>query len=67
MDEVKRDWVRSWLAKAQSDLRSARARAALPEHATDTAVYHCQQAAEKAIKGYLAFRESRERPATARR
>jgi HEPN domain-containing protein len=57
MDDTKREWVRSWLAKAHSDLRSARALLALTEPATDTAVYHCQQAAEKALKGYLAFRD----------
>jgi len=57
MDDTKRRWVQSWLLKAHSDLRSARALAALPEPATDTAVYHCQQAAEKALKAYLAFRD----------
>ena len=57
MDETKREWVRSWLIKAESDLRSACALASLAEPATDTAVYHCQQAAEKALKGYLAFRD----------
>jgi len=57
MDDTKREWVRSWLTKAHSDLRSARALVALDEPATDTAVYHCQQAAEKALKGYLAFRD----------
>jgi HEPN domain-containing protein len=31
--------------------------AALTEPATDTAIYHSQQAAEKALKGYLAFRD----------
>lgn len=49
--------MRSWLVKAHSDLRSARALVALAEPATDTAIYHCQQAAEKALKGYLAFRD----------
>jgi HEPN domain-containing protein len=57
MDETKREWVRSWLLKARSDLRSARALVALAEPATDTASYHCQQAAEKALKGYLAYRD----------
>ena len=57
MDDTKREWVRSWLIKARSDLRSARALVALPEPATDTAIYHCQQAAEKALKGYLACRD----------
>ena len=57
MDDTKREWVRSWLTKAHSDLRSARALVALSEPATDTAIYHCQQAAEKALKAYLAFRD----------
>jgi HEPN domain-containing protein len=57
MDDTKRDWVRSWMIKAHSDLRSARALAALPDPATDTALYHCQQSAEKALKAYLAFRD----------
>lgn len=57
MGDTKRQWVRSWLAKARSDLRSAAALAALAEPATDTAIYHCQQAAEKALKAYLAFRD----------
>lgn len=57
MDDTKCEWVRMWLAKAHSDLRSARALLALDEPATDTAVYHCQQAAEKALKGYLAFHD----------
>lgn len=57
MDDIKRDWVRSWLLKAHSDLRSARALVALPEPATDTAIYHCQQAAEKALKGFLAYHD----------
>lgn len=57
MDDTKREWVRSWLVKAHSDLRSARALVSLPEPATDTAIYHCQQAAEKSLKGYLAFRD----------
>ena len=54
MDDTKREWVRSWLTKAHSDLRSACALMALAEPATDTAIYHCQQAAEKSLKGYLA-------------
>jgi HEPN domain-containing protein len=57
MDETKRQWVQSWLVKAHSNLRSARALMALPQPATDTAIYHCQQAAEKALKAYLAFRD----------
>jgi HEPN domain-containing protein len=29
----------------------------LPEGHLDAAIYHCQQAAEKAVKGFLAFRD----------
>jgi len=57
MDDTKRAWVRSWMLKERSDLRSARALAALPDPATDTALCHCQQAAEKALKAYLALRD----------
>lgn len=49
----------SWLAKALIDLASAEKLAAGTNPILETAVYHCQQAAEKALKGYLIFRESR--------
>jgi HEPN domain-containing protein len=45
--------VRAWLAKAQSDLGTARKLANGPDTYLDTAIYHCQQAAEKAIKALL--------------
>ena len=57
MDEAKRDLVRAWLVKARRDLLSARVLAAGIEPILDTAIYHCQQAAEKAIKGFLAFHD----------
>ena len=53
MDESTRELVRDWLLRADHDLRSARALAALPEPLLDTAIYHCQQAAEKAVKAWL--------------
>lgn len=55
MSEAKRQLVRSWLTKAQRDLASARVLAASSPPLLDTAVYHCQQATEKAIKGFLVF------------
>jgi len=55
MDETKIEYVRQWLDKAYSDLHSARKLTASPDPILDTAFYHCQQAAEKAVKGYLAF------------
>ncbi|MCK6485824.1 MAG: HEPN domain-containing protein [Phycisphaerae bacterium] len=47
--------TRAWLAKARGDLRMARiARDAHPP-LLDQAVYHAQQSAEKAMKGFLTF------------
>jgi HEPN domain-containing protein len=45
------------LIKAQHDLATARKLAEGPDPLLDTAIYHCQQAAEKAIKGFLAFHD----------
>lgn len=50
MDKGKRVLVQFWLKKAQRDLTAAQKLAAeLP----DIAIYHCQQGAEKALKGFL--------------
>ena len=57
MTDAKSLLVRAWLAKAQRDLAAARVLAANPLPLLDTAVYHCQQAAEKAVKAYLAYRD----------
>lgn len=57
MLEAKRQLVQSWLTKAQHDLATARKLAADPDPYYDTALYHCQQAAEKAVKGYLVFQD----------
>jgi HEPN domain-containing protein len=43
-----------WLAKAQEDLGMARL--GLPVGYFSSVAYHCQQAAEKSLKGYLCFR-----------
>ncbi len=57
MDEAKKKWVSAWMRKALSDLETAELLAkAEPPH-LDTAVYHCQQAAEKAVKAFLAFED----------
>ena len=53
MDDTRRELVRSWLTKAASDLRSARLLGAAEEAPLDTAIYHCQQGAEKAVKAFL--------------
>jgi HEPN domain-containing protein len=57
MDDAKRELVQGWLVKAARDLSTARKLAIGPDPLLDTAIYHCQQAAEKAIKGFLAFND----------
>ncbi len=52
MNEAKRQSVQSWLVKAQHDLASARILSSQTPPYLDTAVYHCQQAAEKAVKSF---------------
>lgn len=50
MDKAKRILVQFWLKKAQRDLSAAQK---LANDLPDIAIYHCQQAAEKALKGFL--------------
>jgi HEPN domain-containing protein len=45
------------LVKALHDLATARKAASAPDPYLDTAIYHCQQAAEKCVKGFLAFHD----------
>lgn len=44
-----------WMLKASRDLDSAKLLAAAFRPLTDTAIYHTQQCAEKALKAYLAW------------
>ena len=55
MTDAKSQLTRNWLIKAQHDLASARVLAASNPPLLDTAIYHCQQAAEKSLKGYLVY------------
>lgn len=50
MDKGKRVLVQFWLKKAQRDLTAAQK---LATELPDIAIYHCQQGAEKALKGFL--------------
>ncbi len=59
MDEAKRIMVSQWLTKAQHDLKSAQRLADKSGPLLDTAVYHCQQAAEKALKAFLVYHDIR--------
>ncbi|MDI3531239.1 MAG: hypothetical protein PWP60_1088 [Candidatus Atribacteria bacterium] len=55
MKKAKAKEVKQWLIKSQRDLDLARL--LLKGGYLDTAVYHCQQAVEKAIKAYLTYRD----------
>jgi len=59
MDSATLELARGWLVKAQHDLAAARKLATGPDPYLDTAIYHCQQAAEKAIKGLLVVQGQR--------
>jgi HEPN domain-containing protein len=59
MDEKKRAAVHAWLLKAQRDLAVAHKLSGDDDPYLDSAIYHCQQAAEKAIKAYLVFQDQR--------
>ena len=59
MSGTKDELTRSWLTKASRDLLSARELAHGTTSLLDTAAYHCQQAAEKALKGYLLYNDVR--------
>ncbi len=45
--------ARNWLTKAKHDLLAAKKLSSDKEIYGDIAIYHCQQSAEKAIKGFL--------------
>jgi HEPN domain-containing protein len=53
--DAKSQLVKNWLNKARRDLLSAKRLARGSEPYLDTAIYHCQQSAEKAIKGWLVY------------
>ena len=59
MDEAKRILINAWLLKAQRDLSAARRLSGDEDPFLDIAIYHCQQAAEKAIKAYLFSQDQR--------
>lgn len=63
MGKSDKEHVISWFTIAKRDLDSARKLAAGLDPYLDTAIYHCQQAAEKAVKGFLVF-HNREFPKT---
>lgn len=58
MDNAKFAETRQWLIKSQRDLKAAYVLLINNEESLlDAVVYHCQQAAEKALKAYLTYQE----------
>lgn len=53
MVDPKTEEISQWMRKAHHDLLTARQVLELDPPLTDIAAYHCQQAAEKALKAYL--------------
>jgi HEPN domain-containing protein len=51
------DLAQGWLAKARNDLEAARLLIHDEKRLLDIAAYHCQQAAEKALKAWLIAKE----------
>lgn len=45
-----------WLFKAENDLKSAKKLISGDEWISDTAIFHAQQCAEKALKGFLSYK-----------
>jgi HEPN domain-containing protein len=50
--------IRAWLIKAARDLEAAKLLLKADEPLLDIVVYHCQQSMEKALKGFLTYKES---------
>lgn len=56
MDEQLKKIAIQWLIKADNDLKTAEHGLTADEPITDTICFHCQQAAEKYLKMYLAIK-----------
>ena len=54
-DQLRHDETHAWLDRARSDSRAARLLVAGEAYAE--ALYHCQQAVEKALKAFLTFHQ----------
>jgi HEPN domain-containing protein len=59
MTEAKQELVQNWLTKAQQDLAVAHKLSSEPDPYLGAAIFCCQQAAEKAVKGFLVFYNQR--------
>lgn len=57
MDSAKQNEIHQWLRKAHNDLRSSRQLLVADPPLLDTAAYHSQQCAEKALKAFLVLHD----------
>ena len=57
LDPVRVADTRAWLVKASRDLRGAEIDLAADPPLLDDVVFHCQQAVEEALKGYLTWND----------
>ncbi len=57
LDPVRAADTRAWLEKAVMDLRSAEADLAINPPILGDALFHCQQAVEKALKAFLTWHD----------
>jgi len=57
LDALRAADTRAWLEKAALDLRSARADLSASPPIRGDALFHCQQAVEKALKAWLTWRD----------
>jgi HEPN domain-containing protein len=56
-DPARIEDVKAWLRKAGADMRAAEHDLRASPPLFEDAVFHCQQAAEKALKGFLAWHD----------
>ena len=54
-EQLMREETRQWLDRATADIRAAKLLIAGEAHAA--ALFHCQQAVQKALKGFLAYND----------
>lgn len=57
MGDDKARFVRAWLTKSRNDFETAQQLGEMRTAHLDVAIYHCQQSAEKALKGFLAYHD----------
>lgn len=53
LDPVKVGDTRAWLSKARNDIRAAKTLLVDAQPLYDEISFHCQQAVEKSLKGFL--------------